>query len=36
MNSLEKLPLDPDIGVPYSYSITQSKQEFELAATLEN
>ncbi len=36
IDSLEKLPLDPDNQVAYSFSITTNKQEFELAATLEN
>jgi hypothetical protein len=33
---LDKLPIDPETDSPYFYSITENKQEFELAATLEN
>lgn len=36
LNSLDKLPIDPETDSPYFYSITENKQEFELAATLEN
>jgi len=36
LNSLDKLPLDPETKLPYFYSITKTKQEFELAGTLEN
>lgn len=36
VDSLEKLPLDPLDEIAYSYSITNNKQEFQLAATLEN
>lgn len=33
---LDKLPKDPYVKVPYFYSVTNNKQEFQLAATLEN
>lgn len=33
---LRDLPIDPYSQNPYSYSITDNKQEFQLAATLEN
>jgi len=36
IDSLEKLPIDPNNGQYYSYSITTNKQEFELASSLEN
>ena len=36
LSTLEKLPEDPKNKTPYIYSITHTKQEFQLAATLEN
>lgn len=36
LNTLDKLPFDPKSKSYYSYSVTNNKQEFELAATLEN
>jgi prepilin-type N-terminal cleavage/methylation domain-containing protein len=36
IDSIEKLPLDPKTSWYYSYSITQNKQEFLVATTLEN
>jgi len=36
LSTLDTLPLDPYIHIPYLYSITQNKQEFQLGATLEN
>jgi len=36
LSSLESLPEDPKLKKPYTYSITKSKQEFEISATLEN
>lgn len=36
LNTLDSLPLDPKIGAPYLYSIVNNKQEYQLAATLEN
>ena len=36
LNSLEKLPFDPRTNDYYFYSTTINKQEFEIAATLEN
>lgn len=35
-NALRNLPLDPYTDTPYSYSMTNNKQEFQVAATLEN
>lgn len=35
-NKLRNLPLDPYTKTPYIYSITKNKQEFQIAATLEN
>ncbi len=34
--SLDKIPYDPYINVPYFYSVSRINQEFQLAATLEN
>lgn len=36
ISTLDKLPKDPYIKVPYIYSVTGNKQEFQLSATLEN
>ncbi len=36
LSTLEKLPQDPLMKIPYIYSITQNKQEYQLATTLEN
>jgi hypothetical protein len=36
LSTLEKLPYDPSLKIPYMYSITQNKSEYLLAATLEN
>jgi hypothetical protein len=36
LNTLDKLPSDPKSGTYYSYAVTNNKQEFQLAATLEN
>ncbi len=36
LSNLESLPLDPKLNKPYTYSITKTKQEFEISATLEN
>ena len=35
LSTIDEIPYDPKIKVPYYYSITASKQEFQLAATLE-
>jgi type II secretory pathway pseudopilin PulG len=36
LSTLEKLPLDPNLKLPYLYSITQNKSEYLLWASLEN
>lgn len=36
LSTLEKLPYDPSLKIPYMYSITQNKSEYLLAVTLEN
>lgn len=36
LDTLDKLPLDPYAKTYYFYSVTANKQEFQLAATLEN
>ncbi|MDQ7009215.1 MAG: prepilin-type N-terminal cleavage/methylation domain-containing protein [Candidatus Gracilibacteria bacterium] len=36
LSTIDKIPYDPKIEVPYLYSITTNKKEFEIALTLEN
>lgn len=36
LNTLDRLPLDPKTKGPYLYSIVKNRQQFEIAATLEN
>lgn len=36
LTTADTIPLDPYIKVPYFYSITTNKQQFEIALTLEN
>jgi len=36
LNTIDKIPYDPKLNIPYTYSITANKQEFEIAMTLEN
>lgn len=36
ISTIDKIPIDPFVNVPYTFSITKNKQEFQLAATLEN
>lgn len=36
LSTLDEIPLDPEAGVPYFYSITKNKQDFQIAWTLEN
>lgn len=36
LSTLDKIPLDPELEIPYLYSITKNKQEFQIAWTLEN
>ncbi len=36
ISTIDKTPRDPYINIPYVYSITRNKQEFQLATTLEN
>lgn len=36
IDTVDNIPYDPYIKLPYTYSITNSKQEFQLATTLEN
>ncbi|MFA5917259.1 MAG: prepilin-type N-terminal cleavage/methylation domain-containing protein [Candidatus Gracilibacteria bacterium] len=36
ISTIDKIPLDPFVNVPYTFSISKNKQEFQLAATLEN
>jgi len=36
LSTLNTLPLDPKLKIPYTYSVTQNKKEFQVATTLEN
>ncbi len=36
ISTVEKIPLDPFVNVPYIFSVSKNKQEFQLASTLEN
>lgn len=36
ISTIDKIPLDPFIGIPYTFSVSRNKQEFQLAWTLEN
>lgn len=36
ISTIDKIPLDPFVEVPYTFSISRNNQEFQLAATLEN
>lgn len=36
ISTIQELPLDPYVNIPYIYSISRNNQEFQLSATLEN
>ena len=36
LTTIDKVPNDPYVEIPYFYSITQNKQEFQLSLSLEN
>ncbi|NUJ97717.1 hypothetical protein HGA92_02920 [Candidatus Gracilibacteria bacterium] len=36
LSTLDSLPLDPYLHIPYIYSITQNRQEFQIGTSLEN
>ena len=36
LTTLDKIPYDPSLEIPYTYSTTRNKQEFQLALTLES
>jgi hypothetical protein len=36
LSTIDEIPYDPILEIPYLYSITANKQEFEVAMTLEN
>ena len=36
LSEIDEIPSDPKINVPYLYSISKNKQEFEIVLTLEN
>jgi len=36
LSTIEEIPIDPKINIPYLYSISSNKQEYQLAGSLEN
>ena len=36
LSTIDEIPTDPKINIPYLYSITKNRQEFQIAITLEN
>ncbi len=36
ISTIDRIPFDPFIKIPYTFSISRNKHEFQLAATLEN
>ncbi len=36
ITTIDRIPKDPFVNIPYIYSVTRNKQEFQLAATIEN
>ena len=36
LSEIDEIPLDPKLEIPYLYSITPNKQDFQIALTLEN
>jgi prepilin-type N-terminal cleavage/methylation domain-containing protein len=36
LSTLDDLPLDPDLEIPYLYSVTTNRKEMQIAGTLEN
>ena len=36
LSTIDKIPLDPKLKIPYLYSTTLNRQEFQIAGTLEN
>ncbi len=36
LSTIDKIPKDPFINIPYVYSVTKNNKEFQLSATLEN
>ncbi len=36
LSTADSLSLDPELDLPYSYSVTRTKQEYQLAASMEN
>jgi prepilin-type N-terminal cleavage/methylation domain-containing protein len=36
LSTLDDLPLDPDLEIPYLYSVTTNRKEMQVAGTLEN
>lgn len=36
LSTVDKIPLDPELKIPYFYSITNNRQEYQLATTIDN
>lgn len=36
LSTADKIPKDPDLEIPYVYSVTSNRQEYQLAASFEN
>jgi len=36
LSTIEEIPYDPEVKIPYLYSISKNKQDFQIALTLEN
>lgn len=36
LSTASNLPLDPELDIPYFYSVTRNRQEYQLAASIEN
>lgn len=36
LSTADSLPLDPELEIPYVYSITRNKQEYQITASMEN
>jgi len=32
----DRIPLDPEMDIPYAYSTTDNRQEYQLSASIEN
>lgn len=36
LSTAEKIPLDPELKIPYSYSVTANRQEYQIGGSIEN